>query len=119
MSRSARPRSTTGASSAGPVYRGSPSTKSPQRRHRHASPRAVSTRSRSRSRASTPSPAGANVSWPRREQWRLFQSRMADSVGAEADTAKPSGILAKVADKSSETGPPAPARHPEGHRDHH
>jgi hypothetical protein len=38
---------------------------------------------------------------------------MADSVGADADTAKPSGILGEVADKPSATGPPGLAQNPE------
>ena len=40
-SRRARPRTTMGASSAGPVWRGVPTTKAPQRRHRHAFPAGV------------------------------------------------------------------------------
>ncbi len=63
------PRSTTGASDAGPLPRGGPGTKSPQRRQRQASPSVVRARNGSRSSGSS----GAYVAWPWRPQERSSQ----------------------------------------------
>ena len=69
-SRRARPRSTMGAWSAGPLPAGSPGTKSPHRRQRQASPAGVP----ARRRAASASSSGAYVACPRRAQPRRFQS---------------------------------------------